>query len=594
MTRSSHPDQPMSAPTSPRSAPASYAATVDRYAGWLLLAHWPLALALAPVFGTWTTAIGVGAVLGIGPFLLTRSLGGARLTRLVVGVATMGWSALLIQLTRGQLELHFHIFVTLAMLVAYEDAAVIVVAAAAVALHHVGFYAGQHAGIGVHVMPMESPIWMVGVHAAFVVAETAVLVVMARGLAANRRASQLLADATTRLSTGDLAVQVAEENAALAAVNSLTATLRQVLDAAHAVADPTRAQGAAGAALPGAFGEAVGSLRASFTHMGELRAAADVSAREATTFTGLLTDALGRLGAQDLTVRVDPRAVAAGYTASVEAFNHAVDGLARTVTTVAQSSEQVADAAGQIADGSDALAEAAQATSAELEELTAGTVQLEAVAQRTATGARDVRGLAVGAGETARAGASDVHDLRTAVEAIAESARATARIVRTIDEIAFQTNLLALNAAVEAARAGDAGRGFAVVAEEVRALAQRSAGAARETAALIDEAVARAASGVESTGAVVARLDDIVRQASAVAASIDEIAGSAEEQQQAVGAIRAAIDRLVRNAQHVASTSEESAAAAQELSAQAAGQRALAAEFTVAHEAPATAFRRAA
>jgi methyl-accepting chemotaxis protein len=573
---------------------------VDRTAGWLLLAHWALSLALAPVHGTWTAAIGAGGVLALTPFLLSRSLPGALVTRFAVAACTMGWSGLLVHQMHGMLELHFHVFVTLAMLVAYEDWRVVVAAAAVIAVHHLGFWVGQHAGTGIWVMPLESPFVMVLVHAAFVVVETAVMVMLARSLRAKRDASNELAAATTRLAAGDLAVRVTESDAALAAVNALAATLQRVVGAAHALAGDTHGDAThdASAAVPGAFGDAVQSLQASFTRTNELRQRADDAAREATAFTTALDAALGRLRAQDLTAHIEIDGVAAAFAGSAESFNVAVEGLARTVASVSQSSEQVAGAAAQIAAGSESLAEAAQVTTAELESLTVGTGQLDEVSRQASAGARDVRKLAVEAGDTARAGATDVHGLRDAVQAIADSARATARIVRTIDEIAFQTNLLALNAAVEAARAGDAGRGFAVVAEEVRALAQRSAGAARETATLIDEAVTRASGGVEATQGVVARLDDIVRQAGAVAQSIDAIASSTELQQGTAAAIRAAIDRLVANAQHVASTSEEASAAAHELSAQAAAQRALAEEFTLDHRAlaapAASGWRRAA
>ena len=562
-------------------AATTWAATVDRTAGWLILAHWPLALALAAIHGSWTAAIGGGAAVTVVPFVLTRRAAGALVTRLVVAAAAMGCSGLIIQVMQGMLEMHFHVFVTLAVLLAYEDWRVLLAAATTIAVHHLGFFLAQHAGTGLVVMPMTSGIWMVLVHALFVVAETAVLVLIARALAAKRRAGAILAEATTALSEGTLAVEVEASDDALRAVNALAATLRRVVAAAHAVAGDGSASRDEGAALPGDFGEAMTSLRTSFTRTAELRDRAAAAAREAEAFTGALAASLDRLRAQDLGVRIDVAGVAAHFAPAAHAFNEATATLGRTIAAVAHSSEQVAEAAHQIAGGSESLAAAAQETTVGLEAVADGTARLDEATRRTSGGASDVRALAVGAGDTAQAGAHDVAALRRAVEAIAESTRATARIVRTIDEIAFQTNLLALNAAVEAARAGDAGRGFAVVAEEVRALAGRSASAARETAALIDEATSRAHGGVEATHGVVARLDDIVRQASAVAASIDTIAASAEEQAEAVATIRAAIDRMSGSAQHVASTAEEASAAAHELSAQAAAQRALAESFAL-------------
>jgi methyl-accepting chemotaxis protein len=159
--------------------------------------------------------------------------------------------------------------------------------------------------------------------------------------------------------------------------------------------------------------------------------------------------------------------------------------------------------------------------------------------------------------------------LTSAMDRIKSSADATAKIVKTIDEIAFQTNLLALNAAVEAARAGDAGKGFAVVADEVRNLAMRSAEAAKNTSALIEEAVQNAAGGVAITGEVVSNLQEIATSVTKVTDVMNEIAAASEQQTLGIAQVNGAVERMNGVTQATAASAEESASAAQELSSQA-------------------------
>jgi methyl-accepting chemotaxis protein len=179
------------------------------------------------------------------------------------------------------------------------------------------------------------------------------------------------------------------------------------------------------------------------------------------------------------------------------------------------------------------------------------------------------------------------------LEAVAErkgSADATSRIVKTIDEIAFQTNLLALNAAVEAARAGDAGRGFAVVAEEVRALALRSADAARTTQGLIEESVQRTEGGARLAREVSGQLDDIQHRVASMTQVVQRIADASVEQDGAIVTVRATMQSMGALVQDSAANAERSAAAAQELTGQADAQLVLVGSFRV-HGAPPAATR---
>ena len=158
----------------------------------------------------------------------------------------------------------------------------------------------------------------------------------------------------------------------------------------------------------------------------------------------------------------------------------------------------------------------------------------------------------------------------TAMEAIKTAGARISKINKVIDEIAFQTNILALNAAVEAARAGEAGQGFAVVAEEVRLLAQRSAAAARETATLIEESLARSAAGSEKVGEVAAALAAVAEQSAAVRGLVEEVTTGSRDQHSAISRMGEALRQIEQVSQQAAAGAEQGSAAAEELNAQAA------------------------
>ncbi|MBI5691794.1 MAG: hypothetical protein HZC55_17070 [Verrucomicrobia bacterium] len=233
-----------------------------------------------------------------------------------------------------------------------------------------------------------------------------------------------------------------------------------------------------------------------------------------------------------------------------------------------EGATQVAESSGQVSTASQSLAQGASEQAASLEETSASLEEVTSMTRRNADHAAQAKQIAAQTRAAADAGAADMEQMKVAMDAIKISSAEIAKIVKTIDEIAFQTNILALNAAVEAARAGEAGMGFAVVAEEVRNLAQRSAQAARETATKIEDSVSRSDHGVRISAKVADSLQQIVERARQVDTLVAEIASASGEQSQGIGQVSAAVSQMDKVTQTAAASAEESAAAAEELKAQ--------------------------
>ena len=236
---------------------------------------------------------------------------------------------------------------------------------------------------------------------------------------------------------------------------------------------------------------------------------------------------------------------------------------------LSESCEQVSSSSVFVASSSHSLAEGASQQAASLQETSASLAEMASRAKQNTESTGKAEHLARETRQSADTGAADMQTMNSAMEAIKASSDDIAKIIKTIDEIAFQTNILALNAAVEAARAGEAGMGFAVVADEVRSLAQRCAASARETATKIEGAIVRAGQGAEISAKVTQGLQEIVGKVRQVDELVAQVATASREQSEGISQINQAVGQMDKVVQGTAASAEESARASQELNSQA-------------------------
>jgi len=297
-----------------------------------------------------------------------------------------------------------------------------------------------------------------------------------------------------------------------------------------------------------------------------------------------LADALKHLAQGDLTTRIE--AVFGGSYEQIKTdFNEAVDSLREALGAISAATGALTSGSSEIAGASDDLSRRTEQQAASLEQTAAALDQVTATVKRSAEGAKRANEAASNAKIDAVRSGEVMSEAVSAMSEIEQSSRQITQIIGVIDEIAFQTNLLALNAGVEAARAGEAGRGFAVVASEVRALAQRSAEAAKEIKALIASSSQQVERGVTLVGDTGTALAGIASKVTEIDALIAEIALSSREQASGLGEVNTAVNQMDQVTQQNAAMVEEATAAAASLKAEAGELTRLVSRFKTGQEA---------
>gem|GEM_PF-1211575 len=288
-------------------------------------------------------------------------------------------------------------------------------------------------------------------------------------------------------------------------------------------------------------------------------AAAAIEAERAQVIT-MLGRSLSQVAKGDLSDRIRG-AIPDAYKQLQKDFNEAVGELDRAVSDVAQAANAIDGAIRQIQTGSDELSRHIETNAASLEETAAALSDISHTVKDSASQADQANRLVAETRSRAQQGGEVIDQAMAAMRAIETSSQEIGQIMSVMDEIAFQTNLLALNAGVEAARAGESGRGFAVVAAEVRALAQRSAEAAKQVRDLIRTSATTVTNGVQLVTATRDNLSQIITNVDAASVTCDTIAASAKDQAAALVEINAAVSRMSQTTQHSAAMVEEASAA---------------------------------
>jgi methyl-accepting chemotaxis protein len=299
------------------------------------------------------------------------------------------------------------------------------------------------------------------------------------------------------------------------------------------------------------------------------KAAETLSAQQAERdhAVGELAKGLNRLASHDLTYRITAE-LPESFRQLQADFNAAMEQMETAILSVSRATDAINTGTAEISAASDDLSRRTETQAANLEETAAAVSEITQKVRQTADGAGKAREVVGTARTEAEKGADIVRQAIAAMNTIDASSQQITQIIGVIDEIAFQTNLLALNAGVEAARAGDAGRGFAVVAQEVRALAGRSADAAKEIKHLIASSRTQVEQGVKLVGQTGTSLDRISGRVGEINLVVDQIASAAGEQASGLAEVNTAVDQMDQTTQQNAAMVEQATAATHNLSRQ--------------------------
>jgi methyl-accepting chemotaxis protein len=314
------------------------------------------------------------------------------------------------------------------------------------------------------------------------------------------------------------------------------------------------------------------------------------AARQQQQVVDSIAEGLTKLSAGDLVYRIS-QPFSPEYEKLRADFNGAMAQLQDTMKVITAATQGIRSGTDEISQAADDLSKRTEQQAASLEETAAALDEITATVRKTAEGANHARDVVSTAKNDAEHSGEVVRNAVSAMSEIEKSATQISQIIGVIDEIAFQTNLLALNAGVEAARAGDAGKGFAVVASEVRALAQRSADAAKEIKTLISASTQQVGSGVALVGETGQALERIVGQVAEITTIVSEIAASAQEQATGLNQVNTAVNQMDQVTQQNAAMVEQSTAASHSLAGETEELARLISRFQVG-EAPAAAGRR--
>jgi methyl-accepting chemotaxis protein len=358
-----------------------------------------------------------------------------------------------------------------------------------------------------------------------------------------------LTTSTLKLAGGDLTVEV-EGGERKDEIGSMARAVQVFKDSAHRTLELEREH------------EEARMRRAADDEMVRSQAERTAAAEAAALVVGSIGAGLERLAAGDLTFRLEAKLPAA-YEKLRTDLNATVSNLLALATGIVESSAGINSSSDEIHAAADELSKRTEQQAANLQETAASLDEITATVNQTAAGSKHARDVVSAAKVDAERSGVVVRDAVAAMNGIDKSSKQISQIIGVIDEIAFQTNLLALNAGVEAARAGDAGRGFAVVASEVRALAQRSAQAAKEIKALISTSTGQVDQGVGLVVETGKALERIAAQVADIDSVVSAISASTQEQATALHEVNAAVNQMDQvTQQNVAMVEETTAAAA--------------------------------
>jgi len=623
---------------------------IDKLMYIILLAHLPFTLFLAPWGYETHTFAAVSSILlavlvSVGYFLNK----GTRGFSIIVAIAFMLNSAILIQSQLGRIEMHFHIFVALAFLLAYRDALPVIAAAAVGAVHHIVLTYLQLNSVTLADMPIMvfnyGCSWDITfLHAFFVVVEAGVLIYLAERMRkefatnafvaaslqevaqTNRyrldlsdlkqtddtiealkalmnstdQAMSEIAQVMNRVAKGDFTARIQRDyqgdlagikqgvNAAVDQLQLTMQSLSLVMDGLSKgqfeVRMDAKIEGEARKKVDQAM-ELIANQLNQIANLAQSMQKGDFSQRMTGKAPGLLgqvSDGLNqslnqvqqafeaiqqaseRLAQGDLTQSIQQNMD--GELNSVKAaINHAIVSLSELVGTIVQTSVWIQADAEKVQEFAQDLAQRTQKQSASLQQAAASMEQMtESVKQNTSV-FQQVNELSNQSNQTVSLGIGRMQGLNQAMQKVNDSSQHIVNIVGLIDSIAFQTNLLALNAAVEAARAGEAGRGFAVVAGEVRVLAQKSADAAKDIRALIDQTAERISGSLQLVNDSSESFNEIEKGIRQVGSRMAQVVSSSQQEYQGIVQVNRAVANMDKDTQQMRALVEEAHQAAETL-----------------------------